>query len=99
MLKTPVRMVAETARSAPTLSTLRLTGRAAVARRAQWLRVHPLCEACKGEGRITAGTEVDHKTPLWAGGADDYETNGQTLCDDHHMAKTAKEAAERARGG
>jgi 5-methylcytosine-specific restriction protein A len=38
---------------------------------------------------------VDHVEPLWKGGADDYETNGQTLCKEHHDEKTAAEQRER----
>ena len=80
-------------------ATERMRGRAAVDRRTRWLTTHPLCCMCEADGRVTAGTVVDHRTPLWAGGADDYETNAQTLCTPHHDAKTAMEAAERARGG
>jgi 5-methylcytosine-specific restriction protein A len=70
-----------------------------VDRRARWLYLHPLCCECEKEGRVTAADVVDHDTPLWKGGADDYETNGRSLCNPHHDAKTAKEAAERAAGG
>lgn len=80
----------------PTMHTDRMRGRAAVDRRARWLHAHPLCAHCDREGRVTAGQVVDHITPLWAGGRDDYEANGQTLCIEHHDAKSAQEAAERA---
>lgn len=76
----------------------RLRGRAAVDRRARWLDRHPLCVQCEAEGKVTAGDVVDHRIPLWKGGADD-ESNFQTLCQTpHHDAKSAAEAAERARG-
>lgn len=78
-------------------STARLRGRAAVARRLRWLQAHPLCCMCEAEGRVTAATVPDHRIPLWKGGADD-ETNLQSLCAEHHDAKTAAEAAERAAG-
>ena len=65
--------------------------------RAKWLRAHPLCCMCQDEGHVTAAEEVDHITPLWAGGADD-DTNYQSLCRAHHAAKTAAEAADRAKG-
>jgi 5-methylcytosine-specific restriction protein A len=78
------------------VSTERLRGRAAVDRRAKWLRDHPLCAECEQDGRVTAAQVVDHKTPLWQSGADDYETNGQSLCHEHHDAKTAQEARQRA---
>ena len=81
------------------LAVDRLRGRAAVNRRTRWLQAHPLCVDCEREGRVTAGQVVDHIVPLWKGGSDDYEANGQTLCITHHDAKTAAEAAERARGG
>lgn len=54
------------------------------------------CHMCQSCGRI--GTEVDHITPLWAGGSDD-ESNKQLLCDDCHNAKTSREATKRAGGG
>lgn len=56
------------------------------------------CVACLAEGRQTIAVEVDHKTPLWRGGSNDQD-NLQGLCKDHHDEKTAREAAERARGG
>jgi 5-methylcytosine-specific restriction protein A len=77
----------------------RMRGRAAVNRRANWLRLHPLCEECDKEGKTTVGVVVDHITPLWEGGSDDYEANGQTLCQPHHDAKTAEEAARRSKAG
>ena len=80
----------------PTQETGRMRGRAAVDRRRRWLQAHPLCVECEKEGRVTAGTVVDHITPLWKGGPDSYEANGQTLCTAHHDEKTAGEAKERA---
>jgi len=78
----------------------RLRGRAAVDRRSRYLRLHPLCIRCEAEGRTTTADVVDHRTPLWAGGSDDYDTNGQSLCEArHHQAKTACEATMRAAGG
>ncbi|MDQ0082929.1 5-methylcytosine-specific restriction protein A [Variovorax boronicumulans] len=79
-------------------STPRLRGRAAVQRRERWLLAHPYCVECKQGGRIVAAVVPDHITPLWQGGADD-DTNLQSLCQEHHDEKTAREAAERARGG
>jgi 5-methylcytosine-specific restriction protein A len=77
----------------------RLRGSAAVKRRANWLRSHPLCARCDQEGRVSAATVPDHIVPLWAGGADSLETNGQSLCHEHHDAKTECEARMRAAGG
>lgn len=85
-------------RLAPSQSeTPRLRGRAGVERRARWLREHPLCEHCEAANRVTAATEVDHRVPLWKGGADD-ESNFSSTCHDCHAAKTGKEATERASG-
>jgi 5-methylcytosine-specific restriction endonuclease McrA len=75
----------------------RLRGRAAVDRRARWLRLNPLCADCLAEGKTRAGDEVDHEVPLWMGGPDS-EINFTTRCKDHHAAKTAREAAQRSGG-
>ncbi|MFJ3316128.1 HNH endonuclease [Herbaspirillum huttiense] len=72
----------------------------------QWMRMKTdalvasdhWCVACLAEGRQTIAVEVDHKTPLWRGGSNE-QSNLQGLCKDHHDEKTAREAAERARGG
>ena len=85
--------------TAQPLETNRLRGSAAVKRRANWLRLYPLCVECEAEGKVRAGDVVDHIFPLWKGGRDDYETNGQTLCNEHHDAKSLIEAGERSRGG
>lgn len=77
-------------------ATPRMRGRAAVDRRAAYLRAHPLCVRCSEQGRSAIAEHVDHIRPLWAGGADDYETNGQALCVPCHDLKTAAEAKERA---
>ena len=80
-------------------ATERLRGRAAVERRAQFLYRHPLCIECQKVDRVSAATVPDHILPLWAGGADDLEANGQALCHEHHDAKSACEARMRAAGG
>ena len=62
--------------------------------RAAWIEAHPLCEYCKREGRVTAGSVVDHITPhqgnmtlFWA------RTNWQTLCGPcHNVVKKAEES-------
>lgn len=81
------------------MGTDRMRGRAAVERRQRWLYRNPLCVLCEKEGKVAAGVAVDHILPLWVGGVDDLETNGQSLCDPHHDAKTACEARMRAAGG
>lgn len=57
-----------------------------------YLRKHPLCVLCDGEGVIKAATVVDHKVPhrgdrtlFWDSG------NWQPLCKPHHDRKTATE--------
>jgi len=78
-------------------ATPRIRGRKLQQRRIAWLSAHPLCCDCTAEGRATLAQEVDHEVPLWAGGADD-DTNFASRCIEHHKAKTAREASERARG-
>jgi hypothetical protein len=48
---------------------------------------------------VAAATVPDHRIPLWAGGPDDLEKNGDALCTEHHDAKTACETRMRAAGG
>lgn len=78
-------------------ATPRLRGRAGVERRAMWLAQHPLCVDCEARGITKMADVVDHITPLWQGGADD-DSNLQSMCNQDHDAKTAREAAERAAG-
>ncbi|MRT27629.1 HNH endonuclease [Herbaspirillum sp. CAH-3] len=86
-------------RQASAYSTPRIRGR-------QWMKMKTdalvasdhWCVACLAEGRQTIAVEVDHKDPLWRGGSNE-QSNLQGLCKDHHDEKTAREAAERARGG
>lgn len=61
-------------------------------------RDYGLCQACKEKGRVSLGTEVDHKVPLWAGGSDE-EGNKWLLCHPCHDAKTTTEAGQRGGGG
>lgn len=78
-------------------ATPRTRGRKWMNRRERWLMDNPLCCDCQAEGKVSQGEEVDHIVPLWAGGADD-ESNYASRCKPHHAAKTAREAAARARG-
>lgn len=57
-----------------------------------------LCQACKRKGRTSIGGPVDHIVPLWDGGSDD-DSNKEVLCVPCHDAKSAREAAVRARRG
>lgn len=79
-------------------ATPRMRGSGWVKRRASWLRANPLCVACDADGLTARAEEVDHIRPLWDGGLD-HESNYQSLCREHHKAKTALEAADRAKAG
>lgn len=57
-----------------------------------------LCQACKRAGKVGVGAAVDHIVPLWKGGSDD-DSNKEMLCTPCHDTKSAREAAERSRGG
>jgi 5-methylcytosine-specific restriction protein A len=55
--------------------------------RAIYLQHHPLCVMCERDGRVTAGSVVDHIRPhkgdpalFWS------EANWQTLCATHHSS-------------
>jgi 5-methylcytosine-specific restriction protein A len=56
-----------------------------------------LCQECKRNGRVAMGAAVDHIVPLWKCGSDE-DSNKELLCTLCHDAKSAHEAAERARG-
>ena len=95
MLKTVVRMAGSpnvTMAQANPIATKRTRGSVWMARRARWLNSSPLCVMCQAEGRVTEAQEVDHIIRLEIGGADD-ESNYQSLCVDHHKAKTNTEAS------
>lgn len=79
-------------------ATPRMAGRALQDRRARWFARFPLCVQCQAGGitlPVPMATQLDHIIPLELGGADDA-TNLQGLCDAHHLAKTRREAIERA---
>lgn len=57
-----------------------------------------LCQMCEAAGRVSLGTEVDHKVALADGGSD-TDDNKWLLCTPCHGEKTTREAAERATGG
>lgn len=56
------------------------------------------CDECRESGAVRLADEVDHRTPLWAGGTND-ESNLQAINRDCHQRKTAREARERAQRG
>lgn len=59
-------------------------------------RDNGLCQPCLEAHRVTSGNDVDHKVPKAEGGSDD-DSNLQTICDDCHKTKRAREAM-RGRG-
>lgn len=95
-LKPRVQTIPGRLQMAATLSTQRLRGRAAVDRRERWLREHPLCVECERQGRVTAATVPDHIVALVNGGPD-TEDNLQSLCEEHHRIKTAKDLGHKPR--
>jgi len=58
------------------------------------LFLEPLCRHCSAESpdQVTAGTEVDHITPIRVGGARLDHANLQTLCHQHHARKSLEDA-------
>jgi 5-methylcytosine-specific restriction protein A len=63
-----------------------------------YLAQHPLCVACKAEGRIGAASLVDHIVPTAQGGSFWAGTNHQAMCDHHHRVKSAREVFHGANG-
>ena len=59
--------------------------------RDMFLRGNPLCAQCEQKGIMRAAVLVDHIIPLAMGGDRLSESNLQSLCADHHAAKTARE--------
>jgi 5-methylcytosine-specific restriction protein A len=59
--------------------------------RLRYLKENPLCVECKREGRISLAEEVDHITPISAGGSRLDDSNLQSLCGTHHRQKTWRE--------
>ena len=57
--------------------------------RARRLKVEPLCRMCRP--KLVIATEVDHVLPVSQGGAKYSFENTQSLCHDHHAAKTTSE--------
>ena len=74
-------------------ATPRQRGYTWMKRRGEWLRDHPLCCVCESNGLARMAEELDHIKPLALGGADDA-SNWQSLCVEHHMAKSKSEVKE-----
>lgn len=56
------------------------------------------CLACRRTGALELAHEVEHRLPLWAGGAED-DANRYAIASECHRAKTACETRMRANGG
>lgn len=56
------------------------------------------CEQCLREGSARFAHEIEHRVPLWAGGAED-DDNRYAINRECHEAKTKCEARMRAAGG
>jgi 5-methylcytosine-specific restriction protein A len=65
-------------------------GRAWKRIRDRYIKAHPLCEACKRQGRLTPVEEVHHIKPLSQGGSNDF-SNLMSLCKSCHSSITAKD--------
>ncbi len=72
-------------------------GRAWKRIRDRYARLHPLCERCLKEGRITPMEEVHHILPVNRGGGNE-ETNLMSLCRSCHE-KVHIELGDRKPGG
>jgi 5-methylcytosine-specific restriction enzyme A len=55
------------------------------------------CDECQATGALKVAHEVEHRIPLWKGGAED-DSNRYAINRDCHAKKTAAEAKERAGG-
>ncbi|MCY1545146.1 hypothetical protein D9M68_810740 [compost metagenome] len=78
----------------PTTKDRRMTGRKLQDRRLRVWSKNPCCAHCGKLCDFPAGFELDHKIPLFQGGAD-AEENCQVLCsgpDGCHAKKSAAEA-------
>lgn len=60
------------------------------------LRIHPLCEGCKAEGRIAVATEVDHRD---GNPENNTSANLSSLCKPCHSRKTVREDGAFGPGG
>ena len=62
--------------------------------RARYVALHPLCEMCLKEGRLTPVEEVHHKKPVSQGGTNDFE-NLMSLCQSCHTKIHLNEICDR----
>jgi len=74
-----------------------MSGRRLQERNARLMRANPFCVQCAAEGVQRVVDQWDHVVEL-ADGGPDVEANLQGLCHEHHVAKSAREAAARGQG-
>lgn len=77
-------------------ATKRRYGRAWKRIRERYMNIHPLCERCQKEGRLTKAEQVHHRKPLAEGG-DHSEANLMSLCASCH-SKIHAERGDRWHG-
>jgi 5-methylcytosine-specific restriction protein A len=76
--------------------TERIRGNSLVAIKRKFEQANPrICATCIRQGLVGYGDELEHITPLWQGGAES-DLNREWICTQHHKAKTATEAGQRA---
>lgn len=63
--------------------------------RKTYLMLHPLCEQCEKEGRLTLAKEVHHKIALRDGGSRLDPDNFMAVCRACHQKFTQEEIAKR----
>jgi 5-methylcytosine-specific restriction protein A len=65
-----------------------------------YIKENPLCEQCTRDGRITGGQMVDHIKPISYGPISLRldQSNLQTLCNNCHNKKNARESIEYRKG-
>ena len=66
--------------------------------RDRYISLHPLCERCEKQGRITPAEEVHHIKPLSCGGTNET-SNLMSLCTSCHSEITAREGGRWKRLG
>ena len=61
----------------------KIYGRAWKRIRDRYIKLHPLCEECEKQGKLTPAEEVHHILPISRGGTD-YRSNLMALCQSCH---------------
>ena len=99
-----MKMLAPRVTNAPTSRIKTNTTANARTRGSVWMKIRDaimrrdlgICQSCVRAGKLSTATQVDHITPLIAGGTDAY-SNLEAICDDCHKDKTVAELKEYGR--